>query len=116
MIIYSNNYPLEAAPKFYFLTSIFHPNIDEFGKVSVDILETQWSPDLVMDKIIISIQSLLDDPNPYIFLNEYAANLYKENRYEYEKVVREYTSQYANFENVQKEVKKMNFKMELNKE
>ena len=102
-------------PKFFFRTKIFHPNIDEFGLVSVDILREQWSPAIYpFNKIIISVQSLLDDPNPNDFVNEKAAKLYKENIHEYEQTVRQYTSKYANFEAVQKELEKLNFKMELN--
>ena len=112
-IIYPDGYPLEAPPKFYFMTKIFHPNIDEFGKVSIDILQVKWCPALILDKIIYSIQSLLDDPNPDEFVNEKAAKLYKENKSEYEKTIRNYTSKYANFETVQNELKKLNFKMEL---
>ena len=102
-------------PKFFFRTKIFHPNIDEFGLVSVDILREQWSPAIYpFNKIIISVQSLLDDPNPNDFVNEKAAKLYKENKHEYEQTVKQYTSKYANFEAVQKELEKLNFKMELN--
>ncbi len=66
-----------------------------------------------MDKIIYYVKSLLFDPNPYSFLNGNAAILYKENKSEYEKTVRNYTSKIANFETVQNELKKINFKMEL---
>ena len=102
-------------PKFYFKNRIFHPNVDEFGLVSCDILRNEYSPVIsTFDKIILSVQSLLDDPNPDDFVNEYAAKLYKENRYEYEKTVRYYVSEYANFNVTQNELKKLNFKMELN--
>jgi len=49
-----------------------------------------------------------------IFVNESAAKLYKENIEEYERVVRKYVSDYANFDSVQKELKKKNFEMEFN--
>lgn len=114
IIIIPADYPLKT-PKFYFQTKIFHPNIDEFGLVSVDILQDYWSPaQCRFEKIIYSVQSLLDDPNPEVFVNESAAKLYKENIKEYERVVRKYASDYANFDAVQKELKKMNFEMEFN--
>ena len=113
MIKYTNDYPFKP-PKFYFQTKIFHPNIDELGNVSVDILQyDNWNPLLSLGKIILSVQSLLDDPNPDIFVNENAAKLYKENKTEYENTVRKYTSEYANFKIIQTELKKANFKMEL---
>ncbi len=81
--------------------------------VSVDILKDQWTTFITLGKIIISVQSLLGDPNPDDFVNEEAAKLYKENLSEYEKTVRKYTSEFANFETVQNDLKKLNFKMEL---
>ena len=91
-------------PKFKFITTIFHPNISEIdGLVSVDILQDQWSPALcVPEKIILSIQSLLDDPNPDQYLNADAAKLFKEDIAKYENVVRLYTSQLATYDNLQK--------------
>ena len=85
-------------PRFVFNTKIYHPNISSLGVVSIDILQDQWSTTLTFEKTLISIQSLLDDPNPDIFLNEEAAKLYKENKEEYNKKVRNYTKQYANYD------------------
>ena len=110
VIIYENGYPLSKFPKFYFLSKIFHPNVDEFGLVCEEMYS---HPALVVDKIIITIQSMLDDPNIEEVLNESAAKLYKENIKEYENIVRKYTSEYANFKIIQTELKKANFKMEL---
>ena len=112
MITYSNDRPFKS-PKFYFKTKIFHPNIDQYGLVSVDKLQDNWSPALTLNIIIIYIQSLLDDPNPDDFVNEEAAKLYKGNRLEYEKTVRKYTSEFANFERVQNDLKELDYKMEL---
>ena len=112
-IKYPKDYPWKP-PIFCFLTPIFHPNINEFGVVNIDILRDQFGPQLTMGKIILSIQSLLDDPNVDEFVNEHAATLFKENKKEYEKTVRQYTSEFANFNFVQNELKKLNYKMELN--
>ena len=69
----------------------------------------QWSPAICsFDKIIYSVQSLLDDPNPYDFLNGRAAKLFKENRNIYNKIVREYTSTFASYSKFLDEIKKMN--------
>ena len=105
------DYPYKP-PKFYFLTKIFHPNIDEFGLVSVDILQDQWNT--IISKfytIIISIQSLLDDPNPDIFVNEQAAKLYKEDKIKYEETVRNFTLNYANYLIFEKDLAKLNLKI-----
>ena len=109
----TTDYWMEPPKKFYFLTKVFHPNIDESGLVSVDILKNNWHPCFsFFSKITYSIQSLLDDPNPDKFVNEYAAKLYKENIELYQKTVREWTSKYANFEIAQNKLKKFNFQME----
>ena len=54
------------------------------------------------EKTILSIQSLLDDPNPDDFVNEDAAKLLKEDIVKYENVVRLYTAQFASYDNLQK--------------
>ena len=107
----NDNFPF-SPPKFYFISNIFHPNISENGYVSVDILEDEWTPALMdFGKIIISVQSLLDDPNPDIFLNEMAAKLYKEDKSKYDETVREYTSLFANYSKYLETIKKMDIKI-----
>ena len=98
-IIFPEDYPFKP-PTFIFKTKIFHPNISEDGKVSIDILQDQWSPALMLfDKIILSVQSILNDPNPNDFLNKEAAKLFIENKEKYEETVIEYVKQFANYEN-----------------
>ena len=80
-MVFNNDFPVLSPPQFIFISQIFHPNISDNGFVSVDILQRDWSPAISrFDKIIYSVQSLLDDPNPDIFLNEKAAKLCKENK------------------------------------
>ena len=68
-----NNYPYEP-PVFKFITKIFHPNIDEHGEICLDILKKdKWSPSLTINKAVISISSLLTDPNEDDPLNSKAA-------------------------------------------
>ena len=72
---------------------------NEDRNVSIDILKNQWSPALMhFDNIIISVQSLLNDPNPNDFLNQEAAKLYIENKKKYEERVVEYTIKFANLQ------------------
>ena len=63
------NCPFEP-PKITFLTPIYHPNSSEQGKICLDILENEWSALLTLSKCILSISSLLNDPNPADSLRE----------------------------------------------
>jgi ubiquitin-conjugating enzyme E2 D/E len=110
-MIFYDDFPFKP-PKFIFKTKIFHPNIDNNGLVSVDILQENYSPAILsFDKTIISVQSLLDDPNPDDFLNEEAAKLLKENKKKYEITVKNYTSQYANYLIFKNELQNLNIKI-----
>jgi ubiquitin-protein ligase len=66
---------------------MFHPNVYADGSICLDILQNRWSPTYDVSAILTSIQSLLHDPNPNSPANNEAAQLYRENRREYEKKV-----------------------------
>ena len=82
---FTDKYPFEP-PEISFTTKIFHPNVSfNNGSICVDILKQNWSPALSFYKILLSIQSLLTDPNPDSPLNGEAAELFKKNRRDYKK-------------------------------
>jgi ubiquitin-conjugating enzyme E2 A len=78
------------------------------GSICLDILQNRWSPTYDVSAILTSIQSLLDEPNPNSPANSLAAQLYQENRREYEKRVAAIVEQsWLNFsEDEEKEAKK----------
>ena len=93
-ILFPNNYPFKP-PKIKFITRIFHPNINRYGNICLDILDKQWSPALTINKVLLSISSLLSDPNADDPLDVRAAQLYNENREEFNQIARTYTLQNA---------------------
>ncbi|XP_049848835.1 probable ubiquitin-conjugating enzyme E2 C [Schistocerca gregaria] len=84
-IEFSPTYPL-TAPVVCFETPCFHPNVDQNGNICLDILKEKWSPVQNVSSILLSIQTLLADPNNSSPYNAYAAALWDEKE-EYKKAV-----------------------------
>lgn len=85
----NSDYPVRP-PSVKFITPMYHPNIYRDGKICIDILQQEWSPIQTIRTILISIMSLLNDPNPASPANREAAELYNKNRDEYNNKVREH--------------------------
>ena len=93
-IHFPTDYPFKP-PHCVFITKIYHLNINYNGAISLDILMDQFSANLTIEKTLLSISSLLTDPNPDDIINYEAAKLYKKNKYEYYKKAREWAIEFA---------------------
>jgi ubiquitin-conjugating enzyme E2 A len=107
---FEEQYP-NKPPSVKFISQMFHPNVYATGELCLDILQNRWSPTYDVAAVLTSIQrwvervwrhgygrdivqltvasSLLNDPNTGSPANVEASNLYKDNRKEYTKRVRE---------------------------
>ncbi|PVV01121.1 hypothetical protein BB560_004472 [Smittium megazygosporum] len=96
---FPEEYPV-LPPKLRFLTELWHPNVYEDGNVCISILHPpgddqfayehsgeRWSPVQSVESIMLSVISMLSDPNDESPANIEAAKLWRESYPEYKKRV-----------------------------
>lgn len=89
-----SQYPF-SPPKIAFKTPIYHANIDTRGMICLDILKSEWSPSLTIEKVLYSLQSLLNDPNPDDPLRGELAHQYIHKREAFNEEAKTMTMKYA---------------------
>ncbi|CAN1144453.1 Ubiquitin-conjugating enzyme E2 D3 [Linum perenne] len=89
------SYPF-TPPKIRFITKVYHPNVRRDGKIEVDILGDNWTPALTIEKLLLSICSMLPDPDPAADspFNP-AASLYLSDLKSFNRTARDWTLKYA---------------------
>ncbi|KAG0425098.1 hypothetical protein HPB47_027728, partial [Ixodes persulcatus] len=98
-LYFPKEYPLRP-PKMKFITEIWHPNIDKNGDVCISILHEpgddkygyekaseRWLPVHTVETILISVISMLADPNDESPQNVDAAKEWRENYSEFKRKV-----------------------------
>lgn len=98
---FPRDYPL-SPPTMKFVTPVLHPNVYKDGKVCISILhepgndplnyesaDERWGPLQSIEKILLSVSSMIADPNPNSPANVDAAKLWRYNRESYNNIVQQ---------------------------
>ena len=94
-LAYPSNYPF-VPPTVKFNTKVYHPNISTVdGSVFVDILGDQWCNALTITTLLVSIRSLLTDPNPEDAMEPEIGHEYVNDRETFDQTAWEWTLKYA---------------------
>ncbi|CAN6624493.1 ubiquitin-conjugating enzyme E2 7 [Trichomonascus vanleenenianus] len=100
LLEFPTDYPL-SPPTMRFTCPIYHPNVYEDGRVCISILHApgddpnqyelaseRWSPIQSVEKILISVVSMLAEPNDESGANVDASKMWRENREEFIRIVK----------------------------
>uniref|UniRef100_A0A3Q2CR06 Ubiquitin-conjugating enzyme E2 G2 n=1 Tax=Cyprinodon variegatus TaxID=28743 RepID=A0A3Q2CR06_CYPVA len=98
VLSFPSDYPL-SPPKMRFTCDMFHPNIYPDGRVCISILHApgddpmgyessaeRWSPVQSVEKILLSVVSMLAEPNDESGANVDASKMWREDREQFYKL------------------------------
>ncbi|KRY33057.1 SUMO-conjugating enzyme UBC9 [Trichinella spiralis] len=95
-ILFGENYPYKPPAKIWFSPPILHPNVFSGGSVCISLLqEDGWRSSMQLKDILVSVQTLLAEPNIRSPANAEAYKLYKDNRAAYDDRIRTLAKIYA---------------------
>lgn len=97
-LVFPPDYPL-SPPKMRFVGEMFHPNVYPDGRVCISILHApgddpmgyessaeRWSPVQSVEKILLSVVSMLAEPNDESGANVDASKMWRENREKFNEI------------------------------
>lgn len=91
-----NEYPFRP-PIMKFDTRIWHPNVSsQTGAICLDTLSTAWSPVLTIKSTLLSLQSLLESPEPKDPQDAEVAKMMNDNKPAFEAKAHEWAVRHAN--------------------
>lgn len=92
-------YPFKP-PKMQFDTKVYHPNISSVtGAICLDILKNAWSPVITLKSALISLQALLQSPEPNDPQDAEVAKHYLNDKASFDKTASLWTKTYASPDN-----------------
>ena len=94
--VFPENYPY-SAPKIKFTNKMYHLNVDSNGDVCISTL-SKWTKDTTMAEVLTLIFALFYKQNPESSFYSDRAELFKNNKKEFDKNAREWTQKYASFQ------------------
>ncbi|KAK3816907.1 MAG: ubiquitin-conjugating enzyme/RWD-like protein [Linnemannia elongata] len=95
VLSFPQNYP-DAPPSIKFSGQMFHPNIDQEGKMQIPLLQAggqqagkdAWSSTDGVEKVLKEVSYILTHPNLAIAVNKEASNVWSTDRKQFDAVVR----------------------------
>merc|ERR1712093_511496 len=73
-VIVPDNYPFQP-PRITFETPIYHCNVNDSGKICLDILQDAWSPSCSVPKCLEAIRIMMKNPDTNYALRQWIADL-----------------------------------------